>query len=214
MKNTKTKVLKVVMLTVITFILTLGILISCDKEDVMPLADTHTSSNEVSIEHIQEFPTTDLCGTVISKRLMVSKTKIVGNAFVFNDRKYLYVKALVNDGNMFHNAYMYVGRKENIPMTPGNDPDYKLFDYRIENVGYAKSRMFKVPLRDLDASFTIGLMVELLPDFMGDNPSREMHAWAQGYSIGTHIGQKGMLFDHRKALCLRDLPVEIPHEVE
>ena len=214
MKKNRSTLLKVSMLAAVTFIATLGILISCEKQEILPTSEIQAKYATTPPEILQDFPTVEICGTVVSKRLLIFQKKIVGTAFVFNDRKYLYVHAIANEAFKFHNAYLYAGMKDEVPMTSGNDPDYKAFGHKIENAGLATFRTFKVRLDRLSGSFAIGLMLELEPVTESGDGLLEMRSWAQGYSIGVHEGQKGMLFAYKKGICLYEQPAELSDEVE
>jgi hypothetical protein len=214
MKKKRSTLFKVSMIAVVTFIATLGVLISCEKQDIVLESEKEMQSVSTPPEILQEFPTIKICGTVVSKRIIVSEKKIVGSAFVFNDQKYLYVHAVALGVNKFHNAYLYAGTKDAVPMTPGNDPDYKAFGYKIENAGISASRTFKVPLHSLSGMFALSLMLETTPATDDGFTMVELHAWAEGKTIGSHSGQKGMIFYHRRGICLYQKPESLPAEIE
>lgn len=214
MKKKNSIVFKVSLFAVASFMAALGILISCEKEEITPLSLDQSKSKSTPPEVLQDFPTVEICGTVVSKQLLMFQKKIVGKAFVFNDRKYLYVYAVANEAFKFHNAYLYAGMKDEVPMTPGNDPDYKSFENKIENVGLSSVRIFKIRLDKLNGYFAVGLMLELKPQIAEGDGMLEMKAWAQGYSIGVHEGQKGMLFAHKKGICLYEQPAQLSDEVQ
>ena len=214
MKKNNSTLLKVSMFAAVTFIATLGILISCEKQEILPTSEMQSRSAATPPEILQDFPTVEICGTVMSKKLLIFQKKIVGSAFVFNDRKYLYVHAIANEAYKFHNAYLYAGMKDEVPMTSGNDPDFKAFDHKIENAGYSTFRTFKIRLDRLNGTMAIGLMLELKPQTGSEEGLIELRSWAQGYSIGVHEGQKGMLFAYKKGICLFEQPAELSDELE
>jgi|GEM_PF-2046480 len=214
MKKNKSTLFKVSMVALITLITTLGILISCEKENFSPLKQESRQQSEMPVEILQEFPTVGFCGHVVSKRILLFEKNIVGTAFIFNDRNYLYVHAIAHEGIKFHNAYLYAGMKDEVPMTSSGDPNYKGFANKIENAGLTTARTFKVPLKFLGGNFALSLMLEVKHESSDGNMMIPLHAWAEGYAIGEHLGQKGLMFAYRKGICLYEEREDVTEEIQ
>ena len=87
MKNTKSIIARLTVLFGITILAVLGILISCEKENVTPISENSMEKSVQSDLTSNEMPIVDVCGTMMSKKLLTDQKKEVGTAFLFNDKR-------------------------------------------------------------------------------------------------------------------------------
>jgi hypothetical protein len=191
---------KVALFLVFSISVGLGILLSCEKVNLSP--GTESTAKGMLPQDLQElYPYVEVCGTVVAKRVLMIEKKVVGTAFMFNDRRYLYVHAVASNNFKFRNAYLYAGMKDEVPMTAEGDPNVFAFKHKIEDAGISDIRNFKIPLRSLSGTFAIGLMLEAKPT-LSEEGHLDLNSWAQGYTIGINEGKRGMLFAYKKGICL------------
>jgi len=208
MKNRKSIIARLTVLLGITILAVLGILISCEKENFTPISENSMVKTAQTDLTSNELPMVDICGTMMSKKLLTDQKKEVGTAFLFNDTKYFYVHAAVNADYKVKNAYLFTGKKDEIPLTTAGDPDFQHFNHQIVNQGFSTVRSFKIPLEELTGKFSVALMLQVLPK--NDTYTfLKLKAWGEGQSFGTTIGKRGMFFPYEKGVCLyidRDEP--------
>jgi hypothetical protein len=212
MKRKRSMFFKVALFLIFSTSVGLGILLSCEKVNLSPVSKS-TTKGMLPQELQDEYPYVEICGTVVAKKLLMIEKKVVGTAFVFNDRHYLYVHAVASNNFMFHNSYLYAGMKDEVPMTTEGDPNVLAFKHKIEDVGTSTIRNFKIPLRSLSGTFAIGLMLDIKPK-LSEEGHLELKSWAQGYTIGQNEGKRGMLFAYKKGICLYDEPSGEPDPFE
>lgn len=201
MKNTKSIIARLTVLFGITILAALGILISCEKENFTPISENSMEKSVQSDLTSNEMPIVDVCGTMMSKKLLTDQKKEVGTAFLFNDKRYFYVHAAVNADYKVKNAYLFTGKKEEIPLTTAGDPDFQHFNHQIVNQGFSTVRSFKIPLEELTGKFSVALMLQILPKNDSYN-FLKLKAWGQGQSFGANVGKRGMFFPYEKGICL------------
>ena len=189
------------MILVLCLSVGLGILLSCEKEYISSLGQEKTTRGKLPQDLQVDYPTIELCGTVTVKKLLTTNQTIIGKAYFFNDRKYLYVQAVANNNFKFYNTYLYAGMKDEVPMTPEGDPDITSFNYKIVGQGLSQVRNFKIPLSSLSGTFALGLVL-IVKTKMWQPIHVDIKAWAEGYSIGANEENKGMLFAYKKGICL------------
>lgn len=201
MKNTKSIIARLTVLFGITILAVLGILISCEKENFTPISESSIEKTAQTDLTSNEMPIVDICGSMMTKKLLTDQKKEVGTAFLFNDKRYFYVHAAVNADYKAKNAYLFTGKKEEIPLTTAGDPDFQHFNHQIVNQGFSTVRSFKIPLEEMTGKFSVALMLQILPKNDTYN-FLKLKAWGQGQSFGLNIGKKGMFFPYEKGICL------------
>lgn len=201
MKNTKSMIARLTVLLGITILAVLGILISCEKENFTPISENSIDKTAQTDLTSKELPLVDICGTMMSKKLLTDQKKEVGTAFLFNDKKFFYVHAAVNADYKVKNAYLYTGKKEEIPLNTAGDPDFQNFNHQIVNQGFSTVRSFKIPLEELTGKFSVALMLQILPK-NETYTFLKLKAWAQGQIFGANNGKRGMFFPYEKGVCL------------
>lgn len=200
MKKNNSIFFKVTLIAGIMFMLTLGILISCEKKTVEPLSIPDYGSRQRDlINTTNYFPVAKLCGGVDCKKLLTNEKEEVGQLFIFSDQKWMFLRAIAHADFKLSNAYLFAGVKDRLPFTSGGDPNVIAFNYRIENKGYATVRDFKIPLSQLGRVFAMSLMVEF--NEVTDHGKSILRAWGQGLTIGSHSLRKGMVFLYDKGNC-------------
>ena len=201
MKNKKTIIARLTILLGITILAVLGILISCEKENFSPISGNSLEKTSQSDLTSNELPMVDICGTMMSKRLLTDQKKEVGTAFLFNDKRYFYVHAAVNADYKMKNAYLFTGEKQELPLNASGDPDFQHFQHQIVNQGFSTVRSFKIPLKELKGKFAVALILQILPK-NETYTFLKLKAWAEGQSFGVNNGKRGMFFPYEKGVCL------------
>jgi hypothetical protein len=184
----------------ISFIATCGLLLSCEKETIIPeQKNTNRSNEEVNMPEELERPR-QICGPVKKKDLLANGRRDIGDVYIFNDTKYLYVNAIADNYNLFKNAYLYTGSKSEIPETREGDLNYQMFTHTQETLSYERRRTFKIPLSGLPGRFIVSLMVETKAEKAQDI-DYIFHSWADGHPYGVTTGEIGRIFSYLKGVC-------------
>lgn len=199
-KNTIWKRISVAL--VLSVATTFGFLISCEKENIQPLQDNAIKSAD---EDEELFPKTDICSEIIQKDLLIGDRQKAGDVYIFNDAKYLYVHVSAGKFFLLKNAYLFVGSREELPITISGDLAFRRFNYIRLADNYSVARRFRVPLALLDGRVVVSLKVETKREFGESSIANLNEAWADGRPFG--ITKFGRVFSYTRVNCLTNDPV-------
>jgi hypothetical protein len=183
---------------------TLGFLWSCEKEIIKPI-DTQVKSMQ-SLDNVDIWPRPRLCGSLVVKSLYLGNNTKVGTAYFYNDNDYFYAHVVAQKGILFHNLYLFTGLFEEIPLSEVKNPDFTSFNYSVIANELSSVRKLKIPLSELEGSFSISLMVQTKKDeiTMDRSMLRYEKAWADGKFYGNTAF--GRFFQYSKGICRTDQP--------
>lgn len=189
----------------------LGVLlffISCEKEAVAPETNQSNLLSQKEAEDVKMFP--DYCGDLMKKSILLEDGRKVGDAYLFNDTKYLYVRLVTSDQHLFHYVYLFAGKPGTVPLDQEEIPLFKEFPYKIEVDNLTKARRFMIPLGELPVRMDISLMAEMKKEAQPITipRSRFQHAWVEGRYYGN--GLFGKIFSYERKFCDRDVPFSEP----
>lgn len=200
MKKNKSNWKNLLLVIGISSVATCGLLLSCEKETIKP-EENYMNKSSQGAEMPQElFRPLQICGTIQKKDIVVGERKDIGDMYIFNDTKYLYVHAIADDRFLLKNAYLFTGLREEIPETAEGNLNYELFTHTQEALSYARSRHFKVPLSELHGKFLVSLMVETKP-VNAQSSAFNFNSWADGYTYGVTPNKIGRIFTYIKGVC-------------
>lgn len=205
MKTNKTILKRISLMLFISIVTALGFLISCEKENIQPVGPQNLKSSQKVPDELLPLP--EICSEIIHKDLLLKDNSKVGDIYLLNDSEYFYVHILARKGTLLHNAYLFAGLMERIPMTDEMNPDVERFNYKIIQDDFSTVRRFKIPLKELSGKFIISLAVQTKDDELSLNEDfiKYHRAWADGKIYGkTYIGR---LFTYTKGICRIDEPV-------
>lgn len=189
----------------------LGVLlffISCEKESVAPETSQNNVYGEKETEDFKMFP--DYCGELMKKDIFSQDGHKVGDAYLFNDTKYLYVRLVASDLHLFHYVYLFAGKQGTVPVDQNKNPLFKEFPYKIEVDNLTKSRRLMIPLSELPIMMDVSLMVETKKETQAITipRSRFQHGWVESRYYGN--GFSGKIFSYERRFCNRDEPFAEP----
>lgn len=205
MKTNKTILKRISLMLFISVVTALGFLISCEKENIQPVGPQDLKSSQKVPDELLPLP--EICSEIIHKDLLLKDNTKIGDVYLLNDAHYFYVHVLARKGTLFHNAYLYAGLMENIPMTREMNPDVERFTRIIKQDDFGTVRRFKIPMKELSGKFIVSLMVQTKDDKLSiqEDFVKYFRAWADGKLYGnTNIGR---LFTYKKGICRVDDPV-------
>lgn len=120
---------------------------SCSKESILPNEQMSTKTTQ---------PTPDdpilakYCGEMSKKALISQRGHSIGNAYIYNNGKNLYVHLIADANTYFGNAYLELKENpEDFPLTIRNTPDYLHFSVVLDGLATSKSRKFVIPLEQV-----------------------------------------------------------------
>ncbi len=183
---------------------TIAIFFSCQKEEITPL-DKNKNIEQTTSQEL--FPKPFFCGELVRKDLILKNETKVGNAFFYNDNDYFYVHLIANRGYSFHNAYLFTGQFEDLPLNINLNPDISAFNYQIIADDMNTVRKFKIPLTALTGAFEVSLMVQAKNSNFSweDRMYKFERSWCQGKIYGNTLF--GRFFTYRKGACMNNTPV-------
>ncbi len=182
---------------------TITIFFSCQKDEIVPL-DKNKSADQITNQEL--FPKPFFCGELVRKDLVLKNENKIGNAFFYNDNDNFYVHLVANRGYTFHNAYLFTGQFQDIPLNVNLNPDISAFNYQIISDDMSTVRKFKIPLTALTGTFDVSLMVQTKnSNFTWDEKMYKFErAWCQGKLYGNTLF--GRFFSYRKGACMINTP--------
>jgi hypothetical protein len=204
MKRERKNWKKFTLISGVIIFVSIALFFSCQKEEIEPLKNK--SVEQVSDQDL--FPRPFFCGELVRKDLVLKNDTKIGNAFFYNDNDYFYVHLVANRGYTFHNAFLFAGQFEDIPLNANLNPDVSAFNYQIISDDMNTVRKFKIPLTSLTGTFDVSLMVQTKNDnFTWDDKMYKFErAWCQGKLYGNTLF--GRFFTYRKGACMINTPAE------
>lgn len=199
MKTNNTVWKRVSLMLFISVITGLGFLISCEKENIRPVGAQELKTHPELPAELLPLPL--ICGEIAHRNLILEDNRKVGDVYLLNDRKYLYVHVLARDGIRLRNAFLFTGKMEAIPLSESMDPLISSFPYSISTNEFSTVKRFKIDLRNLSDKFIVSLMVQTTKRKISEseNLMRYNNAWADGKLYGDRI--LGRLFTYKKGMC-------------
>ena len=184
---------------------TIALFFSCQKEEIIPF-DKNKSVEQPPSQDL--FPRPFFCGDLVRKDLILKNETKIGNAFFYNDNDFYYVHLVANRGYSFHNAYLFTGQFEDIPLNMDLNPDISAFNYQIVSDDMSTVRKFKIPLAELTGTFDVSLMVQTKNSNFTweDRRNKFERAWCQGKLYGNTLF--GRFFIYRKGTCMINEPAQ------
>jgi len=184
----------------VAVLVTWGSMISCEKEAIRPnYSDNHLKSDQPSPPVDVIYQVSEICGEITSKRLMVGKSETAGLVYFYNDSKFLYVDAHERGGYAMEDAFLFVGDREDIPLTMNGDLATSEFNYKVNSRELHSVIRFKVPLQELKGKFAVSLMIRVQKANGAADQQKLRDAWAEGrqYSLNDF----GKVFTLSKGIC-------------
>lgn len=183
----------------VAILVTWGSMLSCEKEAIKPnYSDNQLKADKPDII----YQVSEICGDITTKRLIASK-EITGMVYFYNDAKFLYVDAHASGGNAFEDAFLYVGPRGDVPMNLDGEIAPQKFDYKLDSDDLGRSVRFRVPLKKLDGTFVVGMMVKTVRghgNLEEYDPLKLRNSWVEG-DVFNSIG-KGQIFKMKKEVCM------------
>ena len=209
MKTNKLLWKRISLLLLFSIVVSLGFLISCEKEKISPDEPKIVNRNENIPAELLALPM--LCSEIYYKNLLLKNNISAGASYFFNDREYFYAHIIARKNYKFKNAYLNTSLLDEIPLSADLNPDYARFNHKIETEGYTTVFRFKIPLEQLKGQFIVSLAVQALETSNQDDLKLDIShyqiAWADGKSYGNTI--LGKFFAFKKGICLYDDPVSL-----
>jgi hypothetical protein len=189
----------------------LGVLlffISCEKETIAPESSQRNVYNEKEAEDVKLFP--EYCGELMKKSIFLKDGVKVGDAYLFNDTKFLYVRLVASDQRLFHYAYLFAGDGSMVPLDQNKNPLFKAFPYKMEADNLTEVRRFMIPLSELPEIMDISLMVEvsMVAQSIKTVQGRFQQAWVEGRNYG--YSSFGKMLSYERRSCTRVEPFADP----
>lgn len=180
-------------------IVTWGSLLSCEKANIQPMRtdnDVMKTDQDVPVDVYQS---DNICGNVVTKSLLIGKEP-VGRVLIYNDPHYLYVDAIADEEHMLKNAFLYAGRRDELPLNMNGYISYQEFNHIKVTDRYLKAQRFRIPLSELEGKFALSFVVQTVRA-RSPIPAKPINAWAEGASDGDD--SFGMSFGFKKTVCMQ-----------
>lgn len=169
-----------------------GIIVSCKKEDIRP---ANISSSDNVFQDKDLVSSDEVCGSVLSKDLLLENGFKVGDIQIYNDAQYLYVSAKVLARFKMGTAYLYIGDEKGIPMSESGEIVFQKFNYihRVNQFDLQNSHYYKIPLNTVSSKNFVVLNIQVF------HFDALINAWAMGGFVNDSRHPEIFSFD--RTLC-------------
>lgn len=201
MKNSKLKYL--FLASLMLMVTTVVTLYSCEKAAITPSERTLEGNDAEGDFSIPE--PNSICGNIENKFLIDEHGHKIGEALIYNSKKYFYVYLTTKEGIFMRDVYLHVTDKmEKIPLDQNGDPFYKIFKYQIVGKSLSNVRKIRVSLKDMEGVSLVTVMAQTF-DMNDEDVNGEIDlSWVDGRIYGKTL--LGRVFTYEKQIC-KSLPL-------